>query len=170
MDDQRRLRVHLAAEADEALPLQEVLVLVEADALLPFGKEIRSIGTRVHEKESPFAVLNARMDAGDEDVVNHEVVLPVPANRRPGSHPAELDGLLVKVQSEAGLFGSGGFGTSDEEGEFPWLPDDLIEVVFLPFALHRCPTEAAGHDLRFRIEDLHRLPRGENLVRFGEPQ
>jgi hypothetical protein len=110
MDDQGRLRVHLSAEANEPLPLKGVLVLVEADALLSLGKEIRSIGAGVHDEESPFAILNSRMDAGDEDVVNHEVVLPVPAHGRPGSHPAELDGLVVKPQAEAGLLGRGGLG------------------------------------------------------------
>ena len=108
MNDQRRLRVYLSAEANEALPLEGAFVPVEADTLLPLGEEIRTVGARVHDKESPFAILNSRMDAGDEDVINHEVVLPVPAHGRPGSHPAELDGLVVKPQGEAGLLGSGG--------------------------------------------------------------
>lgn len=92
------------------MPLKGVLVPVEADAFLSLSKEIRSIGARVHDEESPLAILNSRMDAGDKDIVNHQVVLPVPAYGRPGSHPAELEGLVVKPQGEAGLLGSGGLG------------------------------------------------------------
>jgi len=110
MDDQRRLRVHLSAEPNEALALKGALVPVEAGASLSLGKEICPIGARVHDDESALAILNSRMDARDKDIVNHQVVLPVPAYGPPGSHPAELDGLVVRPQGEAGLLGSGGPG------------------------------------------------------------
>ena len=87
MNDHRRLRVHLSAEANEAPPLEEAFVPVEADALLPLGEEIGAIGARVYEKESPFALLNSRKDGERFGLLGH-----LPSRLQRCQRVAELSG------------------------------------------------------------------------------